>query len=106
MEDTGSQANKICIKIYSYQNEILVAACDAEILGKTLKDGEMEFHVSKEFYMDVLGDEEMLKRAMEKATIGNLVGSRTVKCGIEMGLIDEENILNIAGIPHAQFVLI
>lgn len=106
MEDTDSQANEICIKIYSYQNEILVAACDSELLGKTLREGEIEFHVSKKFYFDFFGDEKMLKKAMEKATIGNLVGKKAVKCGIEMGLIDEENILNIAGIPHAQFVLI
>lgn len=106
MENTDSQANKICIKVYKVGVETLVAACDAELIGKTLKEGEIEFCISKEFYEDVIGDEELLKRHLSQATIGNLVGERTVKCGIEMGLIDRENVIKICGIPHAQFALI
>ncbi len=105
-ENTNSPANKIYMKVYTVYNEVLVAACDAELIGKTLREGEIEFHVSKEFYADVLGDEEMLKKHLAKATIANLVGHKAVKCGIEMGMIDEENILKIAGIPHAQFALL
>jgi len=94
------------MKVYNISNEILVAACDAELVGKTLREGEIEFHISKEFYVDVLGDEEMLKKHLAKATIANLVGHKAVKCGIEMGLIDKENILKIEGVPHAQFALL
>jgi len=106
MENTNSLANKIYIKVYTTQNEILVAACDAELIGKTLKEGEIEFHISKEFYADILGDEELLKKHLVNATIANLVGHRAVKCGIEVGLIDKENVIKIAGIPHAQFALL
>ncbi|MCD6330607.1 MAG: DUF424 family protein [Thermoplasmata archaeon] len=105
-ENSDSLANKIYIKVYTVQNEVLVAACDAELIGKTLKEGEIEFHVSKEFYADVLGDEELLKKHLVNATIANLVGHRAVKCGIEVGIIDKENVIKIAGIPHAQFALL
>ena len=106
MEDTNSQANDICMKIYKTGGETLVAACDAELLGKTLVEGEIEFHVSEEFYNGIRGGEEMLKKHLSIATIANLVGERSVGCGIKMGLIDKENILNIDGIPHAQFALL
>jgi len=106
MEDINSQANDICIKVYRTGGETLVAACDAELLGKTLVEGEIEFHVSKEFYDGVRGDEEMLRKHLSIATIANLVGKRSVRCGIKMGLIDKENVLNIDGIPHAQFALL
>lgn len=106
MEDTNSLANKIYIKVYTVSNEILVAACDAELVGKTLKEGDIEFHVSKEFYADVLGDEELLKKHLMQATIANLVGHKAVKCGIDVGIIDEENVLIIEGVPHAQFALL
>lgn len=105
-ENSDSLANKIYIKVYTVQNEVLVAACDAELIGKTLKEGEIEFHVSKEFYADVLGDEELLKKHLVNATIANLVGHRAIKCGIEVGIIDKENVIKIAGIPHAQFALL
>jgi len=94
------------MKIYRQGAEVLVAACDASILGKTLREGEIEFHVSREFYEGVRGDEEMLKKHLSIATIANLVGEKSVRCGIEMGMIDEENVLNIEGIPHAQFALL
>ncbi|KAA0001645.1 MAG: DUF424 domain-containing protein [Thermoplasmata archaeon] len=105
-DDTASPASDLCIRVYTTQTEILVAACDRELLGKTLNDGDIEFHVSREFYRDIISDEEMLKKHLEGATIANLVGHRAVKCGIEMGLIDERNVLVIAGVPHAQFALL
>lgn len=107
MENIDSQVNKgIYIKVYKVQNETLVAACDAELIGKTLREGEIEFKISEEFYGDIIGDEELLKKHLMHATIANLVGERAVKCGIELGIIDEENIIKIAGIPHAQFALL
>ena len=106
MENTNSLENKIYMKIHRAGNEILLAACDAWLVGKTLKKGDVDFVISKEFYADVLGDAEMLKRHFEIATIGNLVGELAVKCGIEAGLIDKENVIKIEGIPHAQFALI
>ncbi len=106
MENIGSLANKIYMKVYKIKDEVLVAACDAELLGKTLKEGEIEFKVSKEFYGDIVGDEELLKKHLLQATIANLVGHKAVKCGIEIGIIDKENVIKIAGIPHAQFVLL
>lgn len=103
--DTVSQAKRICIKMYVVGKEIMVAACDAELVGKTLKDGDINFEVSKDFYYDIQGDIKMLEEHLQRATIANLVGKRCVKCGVEMGLIMEENILIIDGVPHAQFAL-
>ena len=83
----------------------MIAACDSELIGRTLKEGDMKFHIQKDFYIDIIGDEGLLKKHLETATIANLVGHRSVKCGAETGLIDEETILKIDGVPHAQFVL-
>ncbi len=106
MEDTGSQMNNIFMKIYKVGSDVLIAACDSKLLGKTLVDNEIEFKVSENFYKDVLGDQNLLKKNLSFATTGNLVGERCVKCAIEMGLIDPENVIRIDGIPHAQFVII
>ena len=106
MENSNSRKNKIYMKIYHVGNDVLLAACDAELVGKKLHFGDVEFIVSKEFYADVLGDDEMLKRHLEIATVGNLVGEIAVKCAIEVGLVDEENVIMLDGIPHAQFAII
>ncbi|KAA0004407.1 MAG: DUF424 family protein [Thermoplasmata archaeon] len=104
-EDTDSLVENICMKMYAVGNEIMVAACDSELLGRTLEDGEITFKISKDFYYDVHGSIEMLEEHLQRATIANLVGERCVRCGVKMGLIMEENILIIDGVPHAQFAL-
>ncbi len=104
-EGTDSLQNKFYIKVYTIGNEVMIAACDALLLGKILREGEIEFEVSEKFYADIVGDEEMLKKHLEMATIGNLVGDGCVKIAINMGLVDEDNILMIDGVPHAQFAI-
>jgi hypothetical protein len=86
-------------------HELLVAACDTELLGTTLSDGNIEFDVSEDFYHSVKGPIDLLVKHLQQATIANLVGKRCVGCGIELGLINKENVLNIANVPHAQFTL-
>ncbi|MCK4902596.1 MAG: DUF424 family protein, partial [Thermoplasmatales archaeon] len=47
---------------------------------------------------------EALKKYLVDATIANLVGEKTIKCAIELGLVDPDCIIKIKGIPHAQMV--
>ena len=105
-EKTGSTTGEIYVKTYKRQGETMVAACDAELIEKKLQGDTIEFYVSKEFYAGILGNKDMLKKHLEIATIANLIGHETVRCGIEMGLINEKCIIEIAGVPHAQFALL
>ncbi len=104
-ENTDSPTNNICIKVYTQGYHTLVAACDSELLGRTLEDDELTFEVSPAFYDGVRGDRALLERHLRAASTANLVGERCVACGKQLGLIDGENVLNIASVPHAQFVL-
>lgn len=91
-------------KKYRTEREFLVAVCDKELLGKTLKEGEFSFHVSPEFYGGEEISEEELRELLTDATIANLIGERCVSLAIKMGFIDEEMVLFIEGVPHAQMV--
>jgi hypothetical protein len=84
----------------------LVAACDEELLGKTLSEGEVELHVDPGFYEGSRVDEEALSAHLAGCTVANLVGERVVGLAIEMGMVDPENVLRIDGIPHAQWALL
>jgi hypothetical protein len=94
----------ISIKIYRQGSDVLIGACDAELIGKKFSEGKFQIDVSKEFYDGKQIDAEALKKYLENATIANLVGKETVNCAIEIGLIDPECILKIKGVPHAQMV--
>jgi hypothetical protein len=94
----------ISIKIYKQGNDLLIGACDEKLIGKKFTDGKFQIDVSKEFYDGERIDAKVLKKYLEDATIANLVGEETIKCAIELGLVDPECVIKIKGVPHAQMV--
>lgn len=96
----------ISIKTHLSGKEIMVAACDEELLGTILDDGRIKFKISKDFYDGIKGDGSLLKKILAKATIANLVGKEAVGCAIDGGFISKENVIEIDGVPHAQLAVI
>ena len=94
----------ISIKIYKKGNDLLIGACDEKLLGKKFEDKKFQIIVSKEFYGGNRISPEALKKYLRDATIANLVGKETIKCAIDLGLIDPECVIKIKGVPHAQMV--
>ena len=94
----------ISMKTYKQGNDLLIGACDEELIGKKFEDGKFQLDVCKEFYDGKRVNSETLKKALEDATIANLVGKKTVKTAIEIGLVDPKFVIRIKGIPHAQMV--
>ncbi|HIP74796.1 MAG TPA: DUF424 domain-containing protein [Thermococcus paralvinellae] len=93
---------RIYVKVYRVQGEILLAACDEELIGKTFREGELKLEVKERFYKGELRDVEELEKLLEEATIANLVGERCVGKAIELGYVDKNRVLHIQGVPHAQ----
>ena len=83
---------------------VLLAICDCEILGKTLREGKIVFHVKEEFYN---GGRVSIEEAMDminNSTIVNMVGKCCVEKAIKRGYVHPDAVLNIEGVPHAQIV--
>ncbi len=93
-------------KLFTTRTEIVVALCDEDILDKIMefKKTGAKIKISKYFYGDHLVDESIVLKLMDRATIGNLFGKDIVGLAEKHGFISKENIINIDGIPHAQFV--
>jgi hypothetical protein len=90
------------LKIYKNEGNVLVAACDKEVLGKTLKHGNTVIEISRAFYGGEPASEEELQKALEGAMTANLFGEKTVKCAIKCGFIDPDSVIMIDCVPHAQ----
>jgi len=83
---------------------VLLAICDAEILGKTLREGKIVFHVKEKFYKGSRVNVEEAVAMIENSTIVNMVGRNVVQRAVEEGYVHPEAVLNIDGVPHAQIV--
>ena len=94
----------IRMKVYRQGKETLVAAADADLLGKTFREGKFKIEVGKFYEGDVVSEEGFISN-LKLATIGNFVGQETVEAAMRAGFVSDGGILWIDGVPHAQFVL-
>ncbi len=94
----------IRVKVHRYGANTLIAACDEDLLGRMLRDGELRLEVSPEFYDGDRGGEEMLLSRLTAATMANLVGEEVCRIAAEHDFIDPDRVITIEGVPHAQMV--
>lgn len=94
----------ITSKIHRRGPEVVVAACDKELLGRAFNEGELHLEIKPGFYEGEDTSAERLNDRLEGASVANLVGEETVAAAVEYGFIDESCILVIDGVPHAQMV--
>jgi len=80
----------------------VVAVCDAELIGKTLKGKYCDLVIEESFYGDTLASEEEVLDALKSATNANIIGKKVCRLAIQAGIIDEGICMEINGIPHAQ----
>lgn len=85
-------------------NKVLLAICDEELLGKTLRDGKIVFKISEDFYKGKKISVDQAVSMIENSTIINLIGNECVKKAIENGYVHPEAVLKIEGISHAQIM--
>ena len=97
---------EVYVKIRRWGRQVLLAVCDAEILGKTLRDSNITFEVSEKFYKGYKTSVDDAIDLIEESTIVNLVGTNIVKRAIERGYVHPDAVIEICGIPHAQIVKI
>ena len=87
----------------------VVAICDAELLGKQFEEGERILDVKESFYK---GDEktteetaEIIRDMAREDPTFNIVGKESVECAKQCGLITEESIMKVDGVPFALVLI-
>ncbi|WP_332897613.1 DUF424 domain-containing protein [Haladaptatus sp. CMSO5] len=81
---------------------LLVSVCDSEILGKTFSEGDVTISVSESFYGGEEMTEEGVVASLRRATVANIVGTRSIALAVEHGFVDESTVLTIGDTRHAQ----
>lgn len=94
----------IRMKVYRQGTEVLVAAADEDLLGKTFREGKFKIEVGRFYEGERVSAQEFLE-SMHLATIGNFVGKETIAAAKKGGYASDEGVLWIDGVPHAQYVV-
>jgi hypothetical protein len=92
------------MRVHRVRAETVVAVCDAELIGRELPVGQKgrTVTISHQFYGDRSVSREEVEWALQRATIANLLGERTLTLAREMGLIEEGGTGSLGGVPHAE----
>jgi hypothetical protein len=94
----------VYVRLQKRGKTVLLAVCEPELLGRTLKRGQASFHVSEKFYKGPLVSADEAINLMKKSTVVNIVGSSIVKKAIKLGLVHPDAVLKIGSALHAQIV--
>ncbi len=90
------------IKIHKNQGKEVIAICDEDIIGKTFEEKDLQLKISEYFYKgEKISDEDALI-ILKTARNINIAGKKAVNFALKNKIIEEDNIITIAGVPNAQ----
>jgi len=87
----------------------VVAICDSDLIGKKFEEGNFQLEVKESFFKgEETSKEELVKilnnLSQEDATF-NIVGEESINIALEEGIVGEESIKRIQGVPFALVLL-
>jgi uncharacterized protein len=99
-----TESKRVVMRVHRVRAEIVVAACDAELLGRELPIGTAGHtaKISEQFYGERLVSKEEFVLALRRATVVNLLGTQVLQWAREEGFVEEAGCGNLGGVPHAE----
>lgn len=98
----------IKVKLHAAYRTV-VAICDSDLLGKKFEEGKRQLDVRESFYngeemshKDLL---DLIKHQIAEDATFNIVGPKACAAAEEAGIISEETIMKIQGVPFSLVLL-
>ncbi len=95
---------EVYVKLKQVGPNVVLAICDVELLGKTLREGKIVFKIKDEFYNGGKASVDEAVSMINNSTIVNLVGKCCVEKAIAKGYVHPDAVIHIEGVPHAQIM--
>ena len=92
----------ITLRMHRRGRELVLAAADKDLLDQVLREEGIKLEVCREFYEGEDANDEVLVNRLTICSVANLVGEEVIAVAIREGYVNEECVLRIAGVPHAQ----
>lgn len=92
-------------RLYHFENDLLLAATDEELIGRSVSRGEVEIHITEQFYGTEQADQGELREMLDRCTVANLMGERCIALAAKLGFVQADNVVQIEDVPHAQLAV-
>jgi len=87
------------VRVVNQQNNRMLNMCDAELVGITLKQSDLEVKITKNYYEERIVDEKEAESLLRTSSIINMVGRKTIDLSIKIGVGNAKGVKEIEGIP-------
>ena len=87
------------VKQVNQQRNRMLNICDAELVGKTVRQSDLEIRITKSYYGDRVVDEKEAESLLRTSSIINMVGRKTIDLSIKLGIGSAKGVKEIEGIP-------
>ena len=89
------------VKEHSNGGDIILAICDKALIGKKLQFNNTEIEIG-DFYKGEEKEQNEIEELIKKATVINAIGKKTIDFLKEKINLQEDNIIYMQDVPHAQ----
>ncbi len=87
----------------------MVSVCDNDLIGKKFEEGKLQLDVRENFFLGEDVDDkkavDIIKKMSKEDATFYIVGENSVRLSLEAGIIIEEGIVRIQGIPVVLVLL-
>ena len=73
--------------------------CDVELVGRTLKQSDLEVKISQSYYGERVVDEKEAESLLRTSSIINMAGRKTIDLSIKIGVGTAKGVKEIEGVP-------
>jgi len=92
------------MKIHQTGSGEIIAICDAELIGSTCEDEKACITITPEFFGSEEISADKVEKALREGDNITMVGSKTIAFAREIGILCEEDIILIQGVPYAAIL--
>lgn len=80
----------------------MLAVADYGLIGRSFTENDITLKINKELYEDLVGDRNHIASLILAYDIVVLAGENSVSLAKELGLVTEDSVLRVEGVPHVQ----
>ncbi len=87
------------VRSVNYQNNRMLNICDADLVGRVVKQSDLEINISQSYYAERIVEEDEAESLLKNSSIINMVGKQTVDLSIRIGIGSAKGVKEIEGVP-------
>jgi len=89
----------LSVRAISWKDTTLINICDVNLIGRTLNEGKLKMHISRDYFGGEIVDDTQALRLMIDSSIISLAGEKAVEIAVSNNLGHKEAVKVIEGVP-------